>query len=81
MADLLFFLQQIINGLALGSVYALLAIGFSMIYGILRMMNFAHGDLYAFSSIFIAAMLADTLPIYVALPVGILVGGGIGVIV
>lgn len=81
MADFLFFLQQITNGLALGSVYALLAIGFSMIYGILRMMNFAHGDLYAFSSIFIAAMLSDRLPIYVALPVGIVVGAGIGIIV
>ncbi len=81
MADLLFLLQQITNGLALGSVYALLAIGFSMIYGILRMMNFAHGDLYAFSSILIAASIADKMPIPVALAVGILVGGVIGVIV
>ncbi|MCE2483207.1 MAG: hypothetical protein J4F33_10085 [Alphaproteobacteria bacterium] len=81
MADFLFFLQQITNGLALGSVYALLAIGFSMIYGILRMMNFAHGDLYAFSSILIAAMIADVYPIWIALPTGVVVGAVIGVLI
>ena len=37
--------QQLVNGLALGSLYALVAIGFSMIYGIVRLINFAHGDL------------------------------------
>ena len=79
--DVLFFLQQIVNGLALGSVYALLAIGFSMIYGILRMMNFAHGDLYAFSAILIGGVLAQGWPIYLAIPLGIVVGAAIGVIV
>ncbi|RJR38382.1 MAG: branched-chain amino acid ABC transporter permease [Deltaproteobacteria bacterium] len=38
-------LQQLINGLSLGSLYALLAIGYTMVYGILRLINFAHGDL------------------------------------
>ncbi|MSP51869.1 MAG: hypothetical protein EXQ91_05690 [Alphaproteobacteria bacterium] len=79
--EFLFFLQQIVNGLALGSVYALLAIGFSMIYGILRMMNFAHGDLYAFSAIFIGGVLAQGWPVYLALPLGIAVGALIGVLV
>ncbi|MCR4403302.1 MAG: branched-chain amino acid ABC transporter permease [Firmicutes bacterium] len=36
--------QQVVNGLTLGSVYALLALGYSMVYGILKMLNFAHGD-------------------------------------
>jgi branched-chain amino acid transport system permease protein len=36
--------QQIINGIILGSMYAMVAIGFSMIYGIIRLINFAHGD-------------------------------------
>ena len=36
--------QQIVNGLILGSMYALVAIGFSLIYGIIRLINFAHGD-------------------------------------
>jgi branched-chain amino acid transport system permease protein len=43
--DSLTFLQQVINGLSLGSLYALIAIGYTMVYGILRLINFAHGDL------------------------------------
>ena len=38
------FLQQIINGLVLGSLYALVALGYTMVYGIFRLINFAHGD-------------------------------------
>jgi branched-chain amino acid transport system permease protein len=41
-----FFLQQLVNGLTLGSVYALIALGYSMVYGILKLLNFAHGDVY-----------------------------------
>jgi len=40
------FLQQLINGLSLGSVYALIAIGYTMVYGIIKLINFAHGDIY-----------------------------------
>ncbi len=40
------FLQQIINGLSLGSIYALIALGYTMVYGVLRLINFAHGDIY-----------------------------------
>jgi len=40
------FLQQTINGLTLGSVYALIALGYSMVYGVLKLLNFAHGDVY-----------------------------------
>jgi branched-chain amino acid transport system permease protein len=43
--DLLTLLQQLINGLSLGSLYALIAIGYTLVYGILRLINFAHGDL------------------------------------
>ena len=39
-------LQQLINGLILGSVYALLALGYTMVYGIIKLINFAHGDIY-----------------------------------
>ena len=41
-----FFLTELVNGLTLGSVYALIALGYSMIYGILKLLNFAHGDVY-----------------------------------
>lgn len=40
------FLQHIINGLSLGSIYALIAIGYTMVFGILQLINFAHGDIY-----------------------------------
>ncbi|MEP7219333.1 MAG: branched-chain amino acid ABC transporter permease [Bacteroidota bacterium] len=40
------FLQQVINGLSLGAIYALIALGYTMIYGVLRFINFAHGDVF-----------------------------------
>ena len=40
------FLQQMINGLSLGSIYALVALGYTMVYGIIKLINFAHGDIY-----------------------------------
>jgi len=40
------FLQQVINGISLGSIYALMALGYTMVYGIIKLINFAHGDVY-----------------------------------
>jgi branched-chain amino acid transport system permease protein len=40
------FLQQVINGISLGSIYALIALGYTMVYGIIKLINFAHGDVY-----------------------------------
>lgn len=51
------FLQHIINGLSLGSIYALIALGYTMVFGILQLINFAHGDIYmlgAFSGYYIS---------------------------
>ena len=41
-----FFVQQLVNGVTLGSVYALIALGYTMVYGILKLLNFAHGEVY-----------------------------------
>ena len=46
------FLQQLVNGLTQGSVYALIALGYTMVYGILRLINFAHGDVYMLGAFF-----------------------------
>ena len=46
------FLQQFINGLALGSVYALIALGYTMVYGIIKLINFAHGEIYMLGAYF-----------------------------
>lgn len=53
-----FFLQQLINGLTLGAVYGLIAIGYTMVYGIIGMINFAHGDVYMVSAYLCAIGLA-----------------------
>ena len=47
----MYFLQQLINGLTLGSIYGLIAIGYTMVYGIIGMINFAHGDVFMVGSI------------------------------
>jgi branched-chain amino acid transport system permease protein len=50
-------LQQVINGLSLGAIYALIALGYTMVYGVLRLINFAHGDVYmlgAFAGYYLA---------------------------
>src|SRR5205814_3603492 len=54
------FVQQLINGLTIGAIYALIALGYTMVYGILRLINFAHGDIYmvgAFVGYFMAFQL------------------------
>lgn len=62
------FLQQLINGLSLGSVYALIALGYTMVYGIVKLINFAHGDILmlgAYSGYFVLRQFGTT-------PVGML---------
>lgn len=59
------FLQQLINGLALGAVYALIALGYTMVYGVLRFINFAHSDvmmLGAFAALFVTPPLWKVFP-------------------
>jgi branched-chain amino acid transport system permease protein len=58
-------LQQLINGLAQGSIYALIALGYTMVYGVLRFINFAHSDvlmLGAFAAFFLAPVVGTVLP-------------------
>src|ERR1700753_255367 len=50
------FLQQLVNGLTLGSIYGLIAIGYTMVFGIIGMVNFAHGDVFMVSA-FIAMLI------------------------
>ena len=54
----LYFLQQMFNGVTLGSTYALIAIGYTMVYGIIGMINFAHGEVYMVSAYLCAIGLA-----------------------
>src|SRR5579875_547048 len=78
------FIQELVNGLTQGSVYALIALGYSMVYGILKLLNFAHGDLYmvgAFVGYFVIQWFGGAN--HLAVPVLLLVmfllaGGGVG---
>jgi branched-chain amino acid transport system permease protein len=59
------FFQQLINGLALGAIYALIALGYTMVYGVLRFINFAHGDVFmlgAFAGYFLSPLVNKFLP-------------------
>ena len=77
-----FFVQQLVNGLTLGSVYALLALGYSIVYGILKLLNFAHGEVYmmgAFMGYFTLSALggaaSPALPVALVLVLMFLVAG------
>lgn len=66
--DPILFLQQVMNGLTVGSLYALIAIGYTMVYGILRLINFAHGDIFMMSMYFaFFGITVFLLPWYVAM--------------
>jgi branched-chain amino acid transport system permease protein len=51
------FLQQLVNGISLGGIYALIALGYTMVYGIIELINFAHGDVYTLGTFFSLAIL------------------------
>lgn len=76
------FLQQMINGLSLGSIYALIALGYTMVYGIIKLINFAHGDVYMLGAF--VAFYATTffhLNFFVALIIAMLLCGVLGVVI
>ena len=56
------FLQQLINGISLGAIYSLIALGYTMVYGVLKLINFAHGDLFMLGSCLALSILAFLLP-------------------
>lgn len=75
-------IQQIINGLSLGSVYALVALGYTMVYGIIKLLNFAHGDVYMVGG-FIGYFIISNfqLGFFPTLIITMLITGVIGVII
>jgi branched-chain amino acid transport system permease protein len=75
------FYQQLFNGIVIGGVYALTALGYSMVYGLIRMMNFAHGDILMFGTQLTLTFVLLGLPFPIALPVGLLAGMVVALIV
>ncbi|OPL09369.1 MAG: ABC transporter permease [delta proteobacterium ML8_F1] len=76
------FFQHLSNGLALGSLYALIAIGYTMVYGILRLINFAHGEIFMISTyVVFYGVSIFYLPWWVSIIVAIVITGLLGIIV
>ena len=76
------FLLQLINGLQVGSIYALIALGYTMVYGIVKLINFAHGDIIMVGAY--AVLLTMTVlgwPVYLSIPFSILVCAAMGVLI
>ena len=74
--------QQLINGVSLGSIYALIALGYTMIYGIIKLINFAHGDVYMVGAyIGFAAVTFGGLSIFPALLISMAVTACLGMLV
>jgi len=73
-------LQQVINALSIGSLYALMAVGLAMVFGILRLVNFAHGDLIMVAAYIAAGVLFLGLPLPLAILVVILSTMGVGLL-
>ncbi len=76
------FAQQLANGISIGSLYALIAIGYTMVYGILRLINFAHGDIFMMAAYFMVfSMVNFALPWYVSTAIVIAATVLLGVII
>lgn len=75
-----YYIDLLLSGITVGSLYALIAIGYTMVYGILRLINFAHGDIFMMSGFFMIYVSA-TLPMAVSIPVVLLMTVLLGVLI
>ena len=76
------FLQNCLNGISIGSIYALIAIGYTMVYGILRLINFAHGDIFMMAGYFMIICMTDLLiPWYISVFIVIIATIILGVLI
>jgi Branched-chain amino acid ABC-type transport system, permease components len=73
--ELQYFIKQLLNGLSVGSMYAMIAVGYSMVYSILYLINFAHGDLYIFGTFLALAFFNMGLPLVGAMLLGAILCG------
>lgn len=74
------FLPYILSGISVGGQYALIAIGYTMVYGILRLINFAHGDVFMVAGL-LMVYLSTVLPMYIALPLVIVLTVVLGFVI
>ena len=75
-----YYIDLLLSGITVGSLYALIAIGYTMVYGILRLINFAHGDIFMMAGFFMVYISAS-MPMAVAIPVGLLMTVALGLLI
>lgn len=75
-----YYIDLLLSGVTVGSLYALIAIGYTMVYGILRLINFAHGDIFMMAGFFMVYMSA-TMPMAVAIPLVLVMTVLLGVLI
>lgn len=75
-----YYIDLLLSGITVGSLYALIAIGYTMVYGILRLINFAHGDIFMMAGFFMVYMSA-TMPMAVAIPLVLVMTVLLGVLI
>ena len=74
-------LPYLLSGISVGGQYALIAIGYTMVYGILRLINFAHGDVFMVAGILMVYISASGLPLYVSIPLVLVLTALIGFVI
>lgn len=74
------FEQQLVNGFTLGLIYALIAVGYTMVYGVIELINFAHGEIYMLGAFLTMSCISLGLPLSVSVVVAVLAVAGIGVL-
>ena len=75
-----YYIDLLLSGITVGSIYALIAIGYTMVYGILRLINFAHGDIFMMAGFFMVYISAS-MPMAVAIPVVLLMTVALGLLI
>ncbi len=73
--------QQIVNGLAVGAIYALIAVGYNLVYGVLGLINFAHGDVYMMGTFVVLALMGSGWPFVLAVAGGVVTGAVLSLVV
>ena len=75
-----YYIDLLLSGITVGSLYALIAIGYTMVYGILRLINFAHGDIFMMAGFFMVYISAS-MPMAVAIPVVLIMTVALGLLI
>jgi branched-chain amino acid transport system permease protein len=79
--DVALFANQVVNAFTLGGIYALIAVGYTMVYGIIKLINFAHGEIYMVGAFLGILLIGEGVSFLLALPLAMLLCAGLGVLI